>query len=101
MPTDTARSSRNQHDLFAPPIVLVICPVVENASGVVAAEPADQTDDEEGSDAGEGRLVEDGQVLALFGESSEQKDGQCEEGIECSLGQGSHDRIHFEALTGQ
>lgn len=98
---DPAGPARDEDHLLAPPVVLVVGPVVEHAARVVAAEPADQADHEEGLDAGEGLLVEDGQVLALLGQAGEQEDGQREERVEGGLGEGAHDRVHLEALAGQ
>lgn len=72
MSTNTSRPASDQDYFLLLPVIPVTLPVIQDAPGVPAVQPSDETEVEEELDAGEGPVVEYGEVLTLLGEFSKE-----------------------------
>lgn len=100
MAANASGASSDHDDLLAAPVILVRLPIVQGPVRQPAIEPAGDTKEEQGAHAGEGRVVQDGEVLAARGEAGGQQESSGKEGVEGNVAKQLDNDIAFEPLAG-
>lgn len=79
--TNATSSSGNDHN-FAIPIILIVCPVVQDPSVEVRADPSEDAIVEELAESREGGRMVEGEVGAALREAGGEEEGEREEWVE-------------------
>lgn len=100
MATNTSSTTSDDDDLLVAPVILVRLAIVQGPVREPIIDEAGDTQEEQGAHAGEGRVVQDGKVLAASSETCCEQNSAGEDWVEGDVAEKLDEEIALEPLAG-